>query len=491
MERKKNLVEYRNKSININKNNEYKEQEKKHKDYKINKAKNRKEKIHSEISKLININMESIENKLDYNNINCDGILNINTSRSVDKDNLQNYSGEKISIITYTNSNTQTIEKEDISNDDLIQKRNEEKINNYKISKYANTDNNKKHKKSPNIKKLTISEVIKNKNIIRRMETKTEKDTIINSSNFETINESFIKSDNNNSKEENENEIRLTEKKTEKKIRNIFLYDISFKSPKNRNNFNDYNKSKIYFKDNRKHLLSPNFSLFDSNSTSNTYEKSKKKFKFHQSIDEACKANIYLKYNKTELINFFSEINLPLIYADKFIENGFDDLDVILSLTRTGITISNQNLKDIGIMSAGQRARILIHLEEKAEVFPFYLEQSIIYSNNSCKDDYLSNDSLFKFLSCIGCEKYVNNFRRNGYYNSEILFSQMLTRESISEKMIKEDICIDSEYIVGKIIKSLNVASRNYIKKLRKNKNKNLIFDNKIYANSCELCLIS
>ena len=110
-------------------------------------------------------------------------------------------------------------------------------------------------------------------------------------------------------------------------------------------------------------------------------------------------------------------------------------------------------------------------MEENADVFPFYLEESIIYSNNSCKDN-LSNDSLFKFLSCIGCEKYANNFRRNRYYNSEILLSQMLTRESISEKMLKEDVCIDSEYIVGKIIKSLNVESRNYIKKLRKNKNK-------------------
>ena len=48
-----------------------------------------------------------------------------------------------------------------------------------------------------------------------------------------------------------------------------------------------------------------------------------------------------------------------------------------------------------------------------------------------------SFDSLFKFLSSIGCEKYVNNFRRNGYYNSELLFSQMLTRESITKQMIK------------------------------------------------------
>ena len=85
------------------------------------------------------------QKKNQINNFNYERILSINTSRSADKDNLQNYSGEKISIITYTDSNAQTIEKEDISNNDLIQKSNKEKINNYKILKYAYTDNNKKH----------------------------------------------------------------------------------------------------------------------------------------------------------------------------------------------------------------------------------------------------------------------------------------------------------------------------------------------------------
>ena len=87
---------------------------------------------------------------------------------------------------------------------------------------------------------------------------------------------------------------------------------------------------------------------------------SKNKFKFGQSIEDVYNNNIYLKYNKTELINFFSEINLPTIYADKFIYSGFDDLDSILSLTKTSISITNQNLKDFGIMCPGHRTKILI-----------------------------------------------------------------------------------------------------------------------------------
>lgn len=147
-------------------------------------------------------------------------------------------------------------------------------------------------------------------------------------------------------------------------------------------------------------------------------------------------------------------------------------------------------MKDIGIKNAGHRAQILIHLEEKADVFPFYLEKNIIYNNYNI--NYLKNDSLFKFLSSIGCEKYVNNFRRNGYYNSELLFSQMLTRESITKQMIKEDFFIENEYNIGKIIKGLNVESKNYIKKLKRiNKNINVIFDDRMYHNSCESCIIS
>ena len=67
-----------------------------------------------------------------------------------------------------------------------------------------------------------------------------------------------------------------------------------------------FTKTKIFFKD-KNRSLSPNYSLFDSTSTSNTYEKHKNKFKFHQIIDDSynINTNIYLKYNKTELINFF------------------------------------------------------------------------------------------------------------------------------------------------------------------------------------------
>ena len=88
--------------------------------------------------------------------------MNVNTSRSADFDNIQNYSGEKLSIITHTNSNGQTIEKEDAkSNNNMPQERDKEKIINNKCL----NNENKIYKKPLDIKKLKISEVIKNNNI--------------------------------------------------------------------------------------------------------------------------------------------------------------------------------------------------------------------------------------------------------------------------------------------------------------------------------------
>ena len=515
--KKKNSSVYNYKSKKKNKLlNEYIENNKNCNELILNKIQKRKELIHKEILNLINKNLENIEKKINTDNFNSEGIININTSRSQDKDNFQNYSGEKISIVNF--SNTQTIDKEkDNKNNNDIVKKNENNpvkknlfLNNEKIKKKKKENNqeikniilnhNKKNKKicrnNYNLKKLKISEIILNNNINDGIETKTDLETLNNISNFEEINdndeESSLKIKNNNSKEENEDDINLTRRKDNNKIRNICIYDYSAKlNKKNNIILNDNYKSKKHFNDNKKGLMSSNFSLFESTSTSNTYKKSKNQFKFHQSIDDAYNINLYLKYNKTELINFFSEINLPTIYADKFIDNGFDDLDVIISLTKTSIAITNQNLKDIGIMYPGHRAKILIHLEERAELFPFYLEKHIIYNNKINTNNTYSNiDTLSKFLNGIGCERYINNFRRNGYFNSELLFTQMITREPITKLMLYEDFCIDTEIIISKIIKCLNIESRNYIKSLRSKKKINDIYDDKIYHNSCEPCLI-
>ena len=57
--------------------------------------------------------------------------------------------------------------------------------------------------------------------------------------------------------------------------------------------------------------------------------------------------------------------------------------------------------------------------------------------------------------------------------------------------MLSEDFCIDKEENIDIIMSNLNLESKNYRKKLkRKNINTKIIFDDKIYRNSCESCIV-
>ena len=350
-----------------------------------------KEQIHNEIKDIINLKMDTI--KINLNNSN-DSICLGNQLDTIDKQNLMNYDGENISIISNSNFDLYS----DIENDsNSIEKDNEEK----KVFIFQN---------SPIKRNLKSSY-----------------------------------SNNNNQKSP---------------VRNL----------------KDYN-------------LSRNLPIFDSNSTSNTY-------KIHNKNNiSICKINKKIELfhmsekkdinkNETELTNFFWEIDLPIEYAFKFIENGFDDLKILIEMTKSGIAISNQNLRNIGISKAGDRAKILIRLEEKAGIFPVDLEDKIVYNNNA------KHNSLDNFLEKYNCKQYVNNFKRNGYYNIELLFCQMLIREPINRYILKNDLYITKEYDIKNILKGLEDGSKKYLEKLRKGNNNNKLEVDSNNKYSCNSCLV-
>ena len=207
-----------------------------------------------------------------------------------------------------------------------------------------------------------------------------------------------------------------------------------------------------------------------------------------------CKNNNYIKDNKQrgeenekELIHFFTEINLPKEYAQKFIDNGFDDLNLLLFQTESGIAISNQNLKDIGISPYGERAKILIHLEERAGLIPYILEKEKIYSSEHYSNN--KNNSLINFLDSINFRQYEKNFNDNGYYSSELLFTQMFTRQPIDENILKEDFNIGKKGHRLFLYNSLIKESKEYKKKLRKRGNTAMIYD-EASLKACEPCII-
>ena len=194
---------------------------------------------------------------------------------------------------------------------------------------------------------------------------------------------------------------------------------------------------------------------------------------------------------KNELIKFISEINLPQRYSEILIENGFDDLAVLTNQMKKGLALSYQNLKDIGINNPGDRAKILIHLEEISQNFDFVLENDVIYSNTIPEE---KTGSLYYFLLKLNLEEYFNNFIENGYNNAELLFIQMASKNPITEDIIKNDLGIEKIGHLQRIMISLKEESKKYVgsltKKENNDKNKNIIYEENPYLNSCDACSI-
>ena len=202
----------------------------------------------------------------------------------------------------------------------------------------------------------------------------------------------------------------------------------------------------------------------------------------------------YINYKKSKEKNneeqfnlFFTQINLPKEYTKKFIESGFDNLGSLILITKSNIALSNQNLKDMGITVYGHRAKILIHLEEKAGIFPFSLEKGKIYE--AMDDSTNKNNSLFKFLASINLDQYIQNFIDNGIYSCELLFTQMLTRQPINERILEEDFNIENPNHRAFLYYNLRNWSKKYEKKL-KIQEKNKIEYEGSSLNECEVCTI-
>ena len=204
------------------------------------------------------------------------------------------------------------------------------------------------------------------------------------------------------------------------------------------------------------------------------------------------KINKFLN-KKIELTKFISEINLPKKYAEILIENGFDDLNVLINQMKKGLSITYQNLKDIGITSPGDKSKILIHLEEISQNFDFNLEKDIIYSNNIPEE---KSGSLYQFLHGIHLDEYFQLFVDSGFNSAELLFMQMASKNPITENILKNDIGINKIGHLQRIMISLKEETKKYVDNLRKKseksngKYKSIIYEENPYLNSCEACLI-
>lgn len=391
----------------------------------------KKRKIKNEIVDYINGGMNNIKNEINstMNDISNNDIFKDSSYSFISKNNtnleqIQNYNGEKISIITSSDMNNSILTNhlnKNISNT---------KIGNFSENKYLNTQ------------------------------------TIINESDYE------------------ENEC-----KNKKKV--IFNYNHS-SNERQKKSKQITNESKLFSSSIKKkeelgchNNLSNNPSYIQSLRTCHSLNRD------NLEILSAFPSHISLKQmnKKDKITKFIEEINLPKKYVNCLLDNGFDDLDVLISQTKKGIALPYQNLKDIGIALPGERSKIIIHLEEISGNFDFYLDKNIIYSNKVI----CNSNSLYKFLCAINLEKLFDNFKDSGFYNVELLLVQMCSKQPMNETILIDDLRLN-KFESKKILENLIKCSRNYINQLKNignNRNyedKNIILEEKNNIQSCDMC---
>ena len=343
--------------------------------------KNIKEEIKNEIKDYINIDMDNIIMNSDNNKDNSSSLF-FKTDK-FNYEQIQNFNGEKISIITDSDINSSLL------NNNL----NKNNISNYD-NKYINTQQ-----------------------------------TIINESDYNEditpTNKNIFLYPRNKPKYQNTYQFNINNSSNKKSIKEIKFFSSSFKRKSITNN------------------LSLNPSYIQSLTTCHTS----------------------LKYSK--IFEFITEINLPKEYAYNLIDNGFDNLEMLISQTKNGIALTYENLREIGIKKPGERIKILLHLEEISENFHFIFPKSI-YNNNDYDNSGIKNKSntLKIFLEKIEEKKYFKNFWENGIYNVEVLFVQMISKQPLNENILMNDLNVKKQD-ANKIIIKLYEYSRKYINKLK------------------------
>ena len=374
--------------------------------------KNIKEEIQDEIKDCINNDMDDMD-------------LDDENGENKNFEQIQNFNGEKISIITESDINSSNL--------------------NNNFNKYSN-GNSLYESKYINTQQTIINESDYNEDI-----TPISKNIIL-----------FSKGKTNNSNNSITNSTFNSNKKNRKEIK---FFSSSFKKKSITNN------------------ISVNPSYIQSLTTCHSTNKENKE--------------LYNSLKFSKIIEFITEINLPKEYANILIDNGFDNLDVLIYQAKHGIALTYENLRDIGIKKPGERIKILVHLDEISNNFNFYFPKKIF------SDDYEINsgfNTIKNFLEKIGMKKFLNNFIQNRIYNVELLYIQMGSKQSLKKDILIDDLDINAND-AKKIFFKLYENSRNYINKMKiLNKrnikdykdinNKSIVYEENNKNKSCDMCIL-
>ena len=417
-------------------------------------------------------------NKKDKDSLNKNKIKNIDNNY-IEKNNksiLNNISLNNCSLETKNETDNQSLNiyKKKIVTDNskfII----EDKIKNNKTINLNTSINDKSFYKNNTFKNLNCLSPNKSKFVYRKTSPKSKNNnyTLIE---FEDENEKieYTKNQNNISP------------KVFSKIENISYINFKPESITNTNDkkFNLYNKNNdlnIQAKrrtNNNNHI--PRF-LYE-NDSSNSKIKGIRKTVVNKSPFTFYKN----KFNnedlcKKKLLQFLKEIGM-MNYGTILISEGFDDIDLIIKQMNEGFPALEDTLKEIKIISAGDRAKILIRLQEISNEFNFHFPFEEVYFKN--------NGSIKKWLDCEGLSRYNDNFLDAGYQSFELLLIQMASKYKINENILRNDLGIINENNKRKILKSLEINSEKYVKELQKKGNIQRTYSKMVKNDTGSMCII-
>ena len=233
--------------------------------------------------------------------------------------------------------------------------------------------------------------------------------------------------------------------------------------------------------DNKNNNIKNNYSIDSSNITNNIntnlsqISQNNRDSKNNSKIDFNTPTNISketldistTKISRDSLYIFLAEIRMENYY-NIMNSNGFDDIQLLINQAKNGIIIKDKQLKEAGIKKPGDRAKILIRLQEKAGnfIFPVPKEVYHVCQNSNIKED-ININKLNEWLKSLKIENYLELFVKNGYHSIELMLLQMESKNPLTDEILKEEIGITKIGHRSRIINKLIEEGKSLYNKLK------------------------
>ena len=196
---------------------------------------------------------------------------------------------------------------------------------------------------------------------------------------------------------------------------------------------------------------------------------------------------ISFRTNKT-LLDFLSKINLEKYY-EQINKSEFSNIMNIIEETKNGHFINDYQLKNIGINKSGDRAKILIRIQEISNSFDFTMPKTVYYytNNNEQIEKDTNLNKLLLWLKEINLDTYFYNFVNNGYFSIDLLYVQMESKNPLTDEILKNEILIEKLGYRTRILNKLKEEYPSYLNKLRSD---NIVFNQNENNRICSNCTV-